>query len=94
MKLRLFLFYFGNIVDIISTLHVVNTGGIEINPISKWLLKRPLVFVLTKLIIATIMVNMVWSLRSYELSNICSWALFIGYACITIYYAMLFLFLT
>ena len=90
MKIRLYLIFCFNIIDIVSTLYVIQHGGIELNPICAWLLQWPLVFVVSKIAVATLLLILLWVLQEYKVARFASWILFIEYTYIAFYYAFMF----
>ena len=89
MKLRLLIAYFGNIIDTISTLYLINKGYTEINPIMAKLLKFPWLFALVKIGIMTAIVARLWACRYNTNAQIVSWVAAIIYGAISIYYGII-----
>lgn len=95
MKQRLIISYFGNLFDMIATLHLYyNYDGDELNPIAAWTLQRsPWYFVLYKLGCMTLLTILVWWKRDWLISKIASWMVCISYAAISVYYIIVYIIL-
>lgn len=83
--------WFGNLIDTISTVYLYTNGlGVEINPISAWLLNSPPVFVVVKLTLMTAAVWFIWRNRDRTLFRVAGWILAIEYLLVALYYAVVF----
>lgn len=87
MKARLITAWLGNLIDIFATMHLMAyIGGEEINPISAFLLQQPPLFIIIKLLSATIAVLGIWYFRDRKIFKILSWIFFIVYLLVLTYY--------
>jgi hypothetical protein len=90
MKLRLIIAYLGNIVDIVSTLFLINKGGFtEANPFMNFLLSYPWLFIIVKVLIMTAVVLRIWICREDRDAIIASWVAAVIYGLLAIYYAII-----
>ncbi len=93
MNLRLIIAYIGNLVDIGATLYLTQRGwGYEINPLSRWLLGDPCLFVLVKIAAMTLAVLACQHGREKKIVRALSWVLAAEYGAVALYYAWLFAF--
>lgn len=91
MKTRLIVAWLGNLIDLIATLYLVNDPVcVELNPISAFLLQFPPLFAAVKLIVPTVAVLLTWRFRERKLFQVASWALFVVYLFVAVYYACFF----
>ena len=91
MKARLSIGVIGNLIDTIATLILYyNYGFTEANPIMAKLVELPFLFVVTKVVVITLMAVWLWKKRDDKHAKFLSWVLAIVYGAIAIYYAIIF----
>ena len=80
-------------IDVYCTIYLINNcGGIELNPIAWWLLQWPMAAIWVKLLASILFAICSWKLREYKVTRIITWAVFIPYCLLAIYYISLFMF--
>lgn len=92
MKLRLILLIIFNMIDVYCTIYLVDHGGIELNPIGRWLLQWPMALIWAKLLVPSLFAICAWKLREYKLAHIITWIAFTPYCILATYYILLFIF--
>jgi hypothetical protein len=94
MKIRLILIWLFNLIDTAATLYLYwFHDGVELNPLAALLLPYPQLFANVKLGAMTVVMWLILRRRDAVLCKAASWILFIEYFLVTIYYAIMFLFL-
>lgn len=88
MLVRLIVIYFLNIFDLIFTRYWVNKIGIdfELNPIGKWILSSPILTIAFKVILVGALLILMYFMREYKITKICSWILLGVFVALTIYH--------
>lgn len=86
MKLPIYIFYIGNLIDIVATLFFTNLGLPELNPVVEFLLNWPLLFVAIKLFVPTVLSVILWRDRGDKMAIACAWIAAFAYGAIAIYY--------
>jgi hypothetical protein len=92
MKILLYLLIIFNMIDAYCTIYLTELGWYELNPISRFFLQWPIIFIWLKLIIPSFFSMLAWRLRKYTFTHILIWICFIPYAIIAIRYILLFTF--
>lgn len=91
MKLRLTIAFLGNLIDMVATLWLVSLGYHEANPVMRWLLNYPILFVTVKLGLMAALLCYLWHERENKLAVIASWIAAVVYGAISIYYCVWFI---
>ena len=92
MTSYLFIIFVCNIIDVISTVYFTQTKNfIELNPFMGLLLERPLVVIVVKVALASIVLWRLWQCRQEKIAHIAAWIITTGYSAIAIYYILCFL---
>ena len=90
MKALLLTAWVGNFIDMVSTPYVIRHGFMELNPVTRWLLNYPLMFVLAKQMSVTCVLYWLWHNRDDR--HVLPLAIFSAavYGTIGVYYAVCF----
>ncbi len=89
MIYRILIAWIGNLIDTVATVQLYTRGlGVEINPLSAWLLRCPVVFVVVKMALMSIAVWSCWRERRRKVFQVASWVLCTEYLAVAAYYAV------
>lgn len=88
MIIRLGIIYLFNLFDLIFTRYWVNKIGIdfELNPIGKWILSSPVLTIAFKVILVGALLILMYFMRVYKITKICSWILLGVFVALTVYH--------
>lgn len=93
MKISLLILWIFNFCDMIATLYFTSNGTmIEANPIMAILLHHPILFIFTKLIIATLICLYLYKNKQNKLVKLTTNICLIFYGILTLYYVLSFIY--
>lgn len=92
MFTRILITYMLNIFDLIMTLYFVNKFGIGVegNPFGRFLLERPLLLVITKVVCIGALLLLLYKLKNHPWARIGSWITLGAYTLLSVYHIILF----
>lgn len=89
MKTPLIIAGVGNLIDMVSTLYLINKGYTEANPFMAALLPYPLLFSVVKIGAMGWVLWILWKSREYRTARITAWIAAVVYGLISVYYLVL-----
>lgn len=90
MKILLIIAGVGNLVDTAATLCLSRMGYLEANPVMRWLLQIPYVFVAVKIVVMTALLLWLWHKREDRLALPLAAVAAVVYGLIVAYYVVFF----
>lgn len=90
MRMLLIIAYVGNLVDTIATVYLTRLGYMEVNPVMRYLLQIPEVFVVTKILVTTALLVWLWHTREDRHAIHMATVAAVVYGLIAIYYFIVF----
>lgn len=95
MKLRLFITYILNIIDLIITMYLIRLFGLSIegNPIGRWLIKTNLQYFVKIVVIGALLLGIgkLSKGNCKKIADIASWVLIIAYLILIFYHIVILL---
>ena len=92
MKVKLIVIYILNIIDLIATILLVKSFGLEIegNPIGKWLIDTNLVW-FVKIVIVGAALLLLYKFKNNKLAIVGSWITLITFSLLAVYHVFIYL---
>ena len=90
MITRLIVAWIGNLIDALSTLHLVKIGFVEANPVMRYVLQSPIMFLFVKIGTMTTMLFWLWRKREDKHAKPLATVAAAVYGAISVYYLWFF----
>lgn len=90
MRMLLTIAGVGNLVDAVATVYLTRLGYLEANPVMRWLLQTPEVFVMVKILVMTALLLWFWHRREDRHAMPLAAVAAVVYGLISTYYLVFF----
>ena len=90
MRILLIIAGIGNLVDTVATVYLTKMGHLEANPVMRWLLQIPGVFVVVKIVVMTALLLWLWYRREDKHATPLAAVAAVVYGLISAYYLVFF----